>query len=169
MSVSCTEIIDSVLWGRESFSCIRPKNHLGNHQVFNPNPGSFPVTYKNICWNSDDGITAYLTSPRLWNECDDCGILILDKTERCDDCLLEDRIHEIVSKYSSEMIIMDGSISVELEKIPKNKNAEYIVIWHDKTKPPLISSYLQNVTGPMPKRYRQALPDNARIQNKEVA
>lgn len=169
MSGSCTEIMDSILWGGNRISCARPESHLGKHQAFKANFGSHPVNYMNICWNDEDGATTYLTCPLLWNECDDCGILILDKTEKCDDCLLEERIHEIVTKHYSEMIIVDGMISIELEKVPKNRNAEYTVIWHDETKPPLTSSYLQNVTGPMPKRYRDALPDNARIQNKEVA
>jgi hypothetical protein len=165
----CAEFIESIIWDKNPIPCVRLLNHAGKHQAFKPNEGSSPVTYMDIRWDEDDGDMAYMDSPVLWNECDTCGILIRDEPVRCDDCLLEDRIHDIVSKYQNELIVVNGTLILEKEKISKNMTIQRTVLWLDKTKPPLVSSYLHNVSGPLPKKYRVALPDNAKIKETKTS
>ena len=161
MDFSCKVTLNSMLREIKDLPCIREEDHIGKHQNFLPNP-EFPSHYFNIYWNEEDGETVFLKSPPLWNECKDCGISILDEASACDDCLLEDRIHEIVKTYGSKIIITEGNILVE--DFTEPSKVLQTVIWLDKTKEPFVSGHLINMTGRMPKRYRDALPDNAFIK-----
>lgn len=161
MSGICQVILDDVILGSTNTPCSREINHAGKHQAFKLNENSYPQTYKNFRWDEEDRASVYLTSPALWNECGRCGILILDKDVQCDDCNLEDCIHALIEEHGTDVIIVNGAIFIEEEKAKSNQKISMTVFWNDKNKRPLVSSYLQNVTGSMPKRYREALPDNA--------
>lgn len=161
MEFPCNGSLVSILWDKDSIECIREDGHLGKHQAFRPNP-EFPGYSFSITWDEDEH-GAFLRSPDLWNECDSCVILIQGTSSQCDDCLLEDRIHDIVKRYSDDMIICDGNIYIDQEHTAKNRKVDLKVSWLDKEKKSMVSAYLLNVTGPMPKKYREALPDNACI------
>lgn len=163
MTELCQGILDNHFIYAENVPCSREHNHAGKHQAFKPNLGSVPLTYMNYRWEDGDGGSVHLTSPQLWNECSHCGILILEDSVQCDDCNLEDRIHELVEKHYSGMVIFNGSIFLEEEKTKSNQGISLTVFWNDKNRKRLISSYLKNMTGPMPQKYRDALPDNAKI------
>lgn len=141
--------------------CLRDKGHKGKHWFSIKLPGKAYVP--EMIWDAQSSTLRHNPATKvLWNECDECGLLIEDNWVHCQDCQVWVGILERTDP--EKRIITDGVLYLydpELRMSPAG--AEVTVLWFDHSRPALVSKQIKKVSK-INADFRDRLPDNAQFK-----
>lgn len=137
------------------FSCMREDGHFGSHQSI------VAEYYKNkllanALWN-DSGAKCGAIDKMLWNECDECGILIDDLKSLCDSCK---GWVDFLNRENSVQVIIDG-YCYTIGPLGGFRGEDSSFEFFDSSLEPVTTDKLWH-KGPVPNQFRDRLPDNAK-------
>jgi hypothetical protein len=137
------------------FHCGREDGHYGSHQSISKGYYKDPAILSNARWN-EEGAVSSAVPKMLWNECDECFLLIEDEKALCFGC--EHWLGIIVEGNPDRIIINQGHYLVGSKGGFGGR--EFSIEFFDSSRQPMTTDRLWS-QGKIPAQFGDRLPDNA--------